>query len=112
MVRRGRRFRVRQTLCNSLVTQQFRFAELVAVAVWLLCPNRAARRGLAVPIRSGAHPERLEESQALTEATTKVKTPHLRGFHGASGTRTRALLGAIQERGRAEPAPQAGFRPV
>jgi hypothetical protein len=25
-----------------------------------------------------------------------VKTPHLRGFHGASGTRTRALLSAIQ----------------
>src|SRR5919106_210726 len=45
MVGGGRRFRVRQTLCNSLVTQQFRFAELVAVAVWLLCPNRAARLG-------------------------------------------------------------------
>jgi hypothetical protein len=29
---------------------------------------------LAVPIRSGAHPERLEEYQALTEATIKVKT--------------------------------------
>src|ERR671918_2825812 len=112
MVGGGRRFRVRQTPCNSLVTQQFRFAELVAVAVWLLCPNRAARRGLAVPIRSGAHPERLEEYQALTEATTKVKTPHLRGFHGASGTRTRALLGAIQERSIGKPAPQAGFRPV
>jgi hypothetical protein len=40
-------------------------------------------------------PERLEEYQALAEATTKVKTLHLRGFHGASGTRTRALLGAI-----------------
>jgi hypothetical protein len=53
---------------------------------------------LAVPIRSGAHPERLEEYQALTEATIKVKTPHLRRFHGASRTRTGDLLGAIQFR--------------
>src|SRR5215216_1241515 len=53
---------------------------------------------LAVPIRSGAHPERLEEYKALTEATIKVKTPHLRRFHGASRTRTGDLLGAIQIR--------------
>ena len=33
-----------------------------------------------------------------------MKTQHLRGFHGASGTRTRALLGAIQPPSHAESA--------
>jgi hypothetical protein len=40
-------------------------------------------------------PERLEKCQAVTPPSYEVKPPHLRGFHGASGTRTRALLGAI-----------------
>jgi hypothetical protein len=30
-----------------------------------------------------------------TPPSYELKPPHLRGFHGASGTRTRALLGAI-----------------
>jgi hypothetical protein len=71
---------------------------------------------LAVPIRSGAHPERLEEYHALTEATIKVKTPHLRRFHGASRTRAGDLLGAISALAWPEfgltscfPSPQASY---
>ena len=38
------------------------------------------------------------KSAAVTATENeKSKTSHLRGFHGASGTRTRALLGAISE---------------
>jgi hypothetical protein len=40
--------------------------------------------------------ERLEKYQAVDPPSYEVKPPQMRGFHGASGTRTRALLGAIQ----------------